>query len=303
MICSVPCNAAKKKKTNAKTSFAVISDAKFNKKKLKKNDVFEYSFKISLRDSFDYESEELRYCAFDRKSSHYYVIVHWKSSKKQRVEQIFKWKSTKKVKTIKGEIPIYHGMQTGKWKLDYIEIRDSHPDEEDSSDARLRITNGTKKQQRHNDSDGYAYKNLSFADFKVKGKRKADKKAPTFDKESLTISKSEVGTGEKVTFSVKVEDTSKIQKVECGWEVTSKYSDEPTVWNSFRTMKYNKKTQCYECTVSLGEDDVEVRLCDIYAKDIYGNSQIYTDWCTIECQDDMKSEYHDALSKMVIYKK
>lgn len=300
MICSGTCEAAKKKKVNAKTSFAVISDAKINKKKLKKNEVFEYSFKISLRDSFDYKSKKLEEGPFNKKAKYYYVRVTWKS-KKQEVEQTFKWKSTKKKKKIKGKIPVYKGMQTGKWKLYSISIFDYNPDNDDDIyGSILDITDGSKKQQKQDDSDGYAYRDLSFANFKVKGKRKADKQAPTFDKESLSVSKSEVESGEKVTFSVKVEDACKIEKVTCSWEVML---PDNRVWDLDRDMKYNKKTQCYECTLILSDDDMQARLVDIYTKDIYGNSKTYTDWCGIECQEEPKSEYHDAFSKMTIYKK
>lgn len=296
MMSSGICEAAKKTKTNAKTPFAKITDARFNKKKLKKNEVFEYSFKISLVDSFNYKSKDLVNGSFSARGSYDYVIVNWKSSKKQKVVQTFKWKTSKKTKTVKGKIPIYPGMQTGKWKIDSIEIW-NYSDESECDTGILVIMNGNKNKQKK--TTGHYWTNLSFADFKVKGKRKPDKKAPTFDKETLSISKDKVESGEKVKFSVKVKDESKIEKVTCGWEVTTSYDE---VWDLSKEMKYNKKTQSYECTLVLN-DDVQMRLVDIHTKDMYGNSKTYTDWCESECEHGRKSEFHDSFSKMVIYKK
>ena len=303
VISGTNCYAAKKNNVNVKTSFAIISDAKFNKKKLKKNNTFNYSFKISLRDSFDYESEDLRYAAFDRTAPYYYVTVCWKSSKAQQITQTFKWKSSKKKNTIKGEIPVYTGMQTGKWRLDYIQIRDSSPNEEDSTDAKLYISHGGKRKQKLDDSSGYAYRDLSFANFTVKGKRKADKKAPAFNTESLFLSKNEVKSGEEVTFSVNVKDASEVQMVTATWIVTSNYSNHVTEWDLNQALKYNKRTKRYECKLVLNDADLQVRLVDIYTQDIYGNSKLYTDWCESECEHGYKSEFHDAFSKIIIYKK
>jgi len=297
MACGLPCNAATKKKVNAKAPFAVISNAKINKKKLKKNEVFEYSFKISLVDSFNYKSKDLVTGPFVKRGSYYYVTIHWKSSKKQEVVQTFKWNNKKKSKTIKGKIPVCPGMQTGKWKIYKIKIENHKAEDWDDEGATLTIHNGKKKRQKK--TRDYYYCDLSFADFKVKGKRKADKQAPTFDKETLSISKDKVESGEKVKFSVKVKDESKIEKVTCGWEVTTSYDE---VWDLRKEMIYNKKTQSYECTLVLN-DDVQMRLVDIHTKDIYGNSKTYTDWCESECERGRKSEFHDAFSKIIIYKK
>jgi len=306
MACGLSCNAATKKKVNAKAPFAVISNAKINKKKLKKNEVFEYSFKISLVDSFNYKSKDLVTGPFVKRGSYYYVTIHWKSSKKQEVVQTFKWNNKKKSKTIKGKIPVCPGMQTGKWKIYKITIENYKVDDCDDEGATLTIHNGKKKRQKK--TRDYYYCDLSFADFKVKGKRKADKQAPVVQKESLTLSKHYVEPMEKVKISIKVDDVSPIKKVKCSWWVTV---DEPfykqstgEYWEEYRSceLKYNKETGCFEGFYALKKKDLKAIICDCNTEDMYGNKQTYH-ICDTRFDETTGLIYYEEDPRYMIYLK
>ena len=257
-------------------SYVTITNGKVNKKVVKSGDTLKYQFTIN--DEGISEHDEAGYFGFYLDDNYYpaslcYVCITWEAPKNQIIERSYKWnREKKKSLTISDKIKVMDGMQSGKWKLARIQIVDGLGDDEGG---------GVININDFNDLSDYAdcYADLSFAGFNVKKKKgtRVDKKAPTIDLNSLKVSKAYVKTNEKVTFSVKVKDSSKIEYVEAGWRsYLGKDGKEAGYLNDYK-MKYNKKKKCCQCTVSLADDEIQKLLLEgIYVKDIYGNATVYS---------------------------
>lgn len=293
MLCSVSSNATSAETTedtnvNVTTPFAVISDAYLSKKTVTKNETLSYRFTISFVDSFDYASEEFSDGPFQ--SDAYKVDVYWKSPDKQEIQRTYKWSGSKTSITIEDTIPIKKGMQAGEWKIAHIYITNDTSEE----DA-LSIHHGTEEDQKNNGSFCYRFADLSFSSFNVTGvKKKADNKAPTIVKKSLSVSKTKVKKNKKSTFSVKIKDASGIESVTCIWDMVGK----DDYYDYYKKMKYNKKTKKYECKIKLTEYAQKARLRCITTKDIYGNIEYYS-----LSNPTFKKKYKKAYSKVTIYRK
>ena len=292
ILCGIPSNATsadmtENTKVNVTTPFATISDAYISHKTVTKGETLTYRFTISFVDTFDYESEEFAQGSF--KSDAYKVDMYWKSSDKQEIQRTYKWLGSEVSVTIEDTIPIRKGTQAGEWKIEHIYISNY------SEDDALSIHHGTQEDQKNKGSFGYHFADLSFSSFNVTGvKKKADNKAPTIVKKSLTVSKTKVKKNKKSTFFVQVKDESGIESVTCIWDLVGK----DDYYDYYKKMKYNKKTKKYECTIKLTRYDKKARLRCITTKDIYGNTEYYS-----LSNPTFKKKYKKAFSKVTVYRK
>ncbi len=250
---------------------------------------------MSFVDTFDYYNEDLNEGAFmDDNTSMYYAVVYWQSPKQQNIVRVYEWPATKQTITIKDSILVKKGMQSGQWEISKIFIQNRSPESEDEGTT-LAVKNGTEKEQlEKGDIDTY-YTDLSVFDFTVTDvSKKADDKAPTIVKKSLKVSKTKIKKNKKSTFSVQVKDASGIESVTCIWGLKGKHDE----YDSYKKMKYNKKTKKYECKIKLTKNYKRARLLCIITKDIYGNEAYYS----LE-NPTYKKKYKKAFSNVTVYRK
>lgn len=298
MICGMTSNATSADKTEETNSQAVIkapfleiSDIYFNKKTVTKNESLQYRFTLSFVDTFDYSSEEFSDGPF--RYDMYEVRLYWKSSKRQRIAKVYKWPGDRNSITIEDTIPIKDGIQAGEWILSnlYVCRYNSTEDDEDAL-AICHTENGNKGGHSWIETD------LSSLSFNVTGvKKKADEKAPTIVKNSMSLSKTKIKKKKKSTFSVKIKDANEIKEVACIWEEQTKRSPDET-YDEYLTMKYNPKTKKYQCKYVMRSEVIKAQLRCIIAEDIYGNIKYYR-----LSDKNFKKKYGKNFSQMVIYRK
>ncbi len=274
-----------------KAPFLEVSNMYISKKRVTKNDELKYRFTLSFVDTFDYESDEFTDGPF--RYDAYSVYVRWESSKNQRIKKRFRWPGNQKSITIEDVIQIKNGMQSGKWRITGIGIEDYGYNgySEDGEDS-LYIGHTDGEDELNYTS---LYTDLSFFSFEVKGvKKKADEKAPTMVKNSLSVSKTKVKKNKKATFSVKIKDESQIKEVACIWLEHTK----DDAYDEYLELKYNPKTKKYQCKYKMKDYVQKATLHCIITEDIYGNIKTYS-------MEDKKhkKKYGKAFSKMTIYRK
>lgn len=281
-----------------------ILDFKISSKTAKPGDNISYSFILAetgLEEFLDKYAEG--YHSSD--APIYGIVIRWKSPLKpgtenrawnkgirQEVVHTFDWEETsaeqKKIK-VSGIIPVMKGMQSGTWVMDTMEL--------EFADESLTLVN---KDTHIDNEETWDFMDFSMADFTVTETGRADYKAPTIDLKSLKLSKRYVKRNQKSTFQVKVKDATKIQKVECGWQLFDKKNRNS--WDMDYEMTYNKKKKSYQCSVKLNTKYYnKAMLYCIYVEDIYGNERYYS--IDYEYTPKIKQKYYNAYKRMMIRKR
>lgn len=298
MLCGMTSNATSADKTTQTNSQAVIkapfleiSDIYFNKKNVTKNEKLQYRFTLSFVDTFDYDSEEFSDGPF--RYDMYEVTIYWKSSKRQKIVRSYKWPGNQKSITIEDTISIKDGIQSGEWTISDVRVSNYNASEDDEDV--LCICHTEKEDEIGQSGHNWLYTDLSPLSFNVTGvKKKADEKAPTIVKNSMSLSKTKIKKKKKSTFSVKIKDASEIKEVTCIWDEKTKYGTDDT----YLTMKYNSKTKKYQCKYVMKPEVKKAQLSCITTEDIYGNIKYY-----MISDKKVKKKYGKNFSKMVIYRK
>lgn len=251
--------------------FASVSEGRVSAETVKQGETLRFSFKLTDRDIKSYQEFE---------EGVFRVRVVWKSEKKQELIKEFHWKASG---IYNGKLKVSKGMQPGLWRISRIELY-SYGDDDDFSVLTLYNNRLFSKSSAID---------LSFSEFTVQGSHKADRKAPTLDKKSLSVTKKYVNAGAKVKFRVRVKDKSSIKYVKCVWQ--EKQKKVGLLHTDDYKMKYNKKKKCYECTLtgSRGKDKYQ-KLAAIEVCDIYGNKAVYK---------SSGKAYKTAFSKVTVYGK
>lgn len=257
----------------------VIESVSMNKKSVKKGNTLKYEIVVSpVREVIEAEQER-----FDGENLTNIILI-WKSSKKQMIIRNYKWDGKDTLK-ITDKIKIEKGMQPGKWKLQTIALNFN-----DSYGFKVYADD-------YSENKPVAYKmNYSMANFSVSG-TKADNKAPVMSWNSMKLSKSKVTSKQSSNFSIKVTDSSRIDKVESVWRVYKKNAKKNDYGSLYIPMKYSKKKKCYECNVKLGKKYKKAVLDAVIASDIHGNE------CFRGADMEHNPELTKKLQKITVVKK
>lgn len=263
---------------SAKTkNVAFITNGKISKKSAKPGDVLRYRFKVTDNGITKTDSG-----VFNEGIE--MVRITWCSEKeKQRIQKEYPWDKFGKHKrsiNISGKIKIRKGMQPGKWRISSIAFVSFGG--EDSEEV---YVHNRKVRGKAGNLD------LSFADFKVRSKAKADTSAPVLDMDSLKVTNRYGGGKRKLR--IKVKDQSPIQYVNCFWSIKEKGIGQ-TGYEEY-VMKYNKKQKCYECSLWNGSGKEEYMDLDgIEVCDIYGNAYIYYSKYVQYVEESAKRDFSKA---------
>ena len=295
LTAGVKTQAAEKYYPDPTQPFATITNMSISSKTVRPGDTLKYSLVLNEHDTESY----FVYTYANEKRTPGTIAIRWESSDgKQRTVREYGWEDTKvgNKHIIKDEIKINKGRSPGVWKVTGIWVCETGWDTGEDDDISLYIKNATTGETK----EDHTYADMSALDFTVEG-TKADRKAPKASYKSMKLSKKKVKKNEKVKFSVKVTDQSKIESVGCTWAYVKNrtkkkgkyYEDE---YDYYYEMKYNKKTKAYECTFRGSQDKKSLMYLEsISVKDEYGN------WCSYGMSDGKK--WKKAIKKMVFYRK
>lgn len=222
----------------------LVVDGKVSASVLKKGDCLNYSFTVR---NVDIKSAALSFGQCMR--------VTWASEGGQTIDEDMPYHG---YGTYNGKLLIQDGMQAGKWKIAQISF---FLDKDDIGDYRPGYSG-----DKYSEDERLVSIDFSFSEFTVQGTT-VDRKAPTVKKKSMGLTGRSIKKKKKVRFYVKVSDKSPVRYVICAWKNTK------TKKTVYYNMKYNKRKQRYECTISDKglEKRGDYRLALVQACDRYGN--------------------------------
>lgn len=324
MLPSLSVNAIETE-TNIEMSCPIeLSDFKISKREVVPGDTVEYSFTITDIGIEQYLMNSEVICPSVYKLMEEYgnpptffdsdtVYLYWQSPGYSKIVQTFHWsledKKNNQLK-ISGKIPVQKGMYGGEWRLAAIYCDYEGIDFYIRED---RENTGVMEEHEEEGCCSTPTLDMSMAKFVVSG-TKADLKAPALDLKSLKLSKRTIKNSQKSTFSVKVKDTSKIEKVKCVWIFYEKSNKSKKYGDSLQTftMKYNKKTKRYQCSVKCPSRlKGKMKLLGIEVRDIYGNEKDYyaynrywdDDSLCYEYTSKKNKKYYNAYKNMIVRRK